>query len=118
MAQINWQVSLATLEKNILKFQATTEMKIQKLADYWAVSLADKARAGAPWTDRTGNARSGLFGAVEKGKGRVTIYLSHGERIDYGVYLELNHAGRFAIIWPTITDNADKVMASFRKIFK
>ncbi len=63
-------------------------------------AMQNYARRNAPWTDRTGNARAGLFYVVKQEPGRVTIYLCHS--VDYGVYLELAHGGRLEIIWPTI----------------
>ena len=66
--------------------------------------MQNSAKDNARWTDRTGNARSGLFGTAEAEFARelVVIYLSHGTDIDYGVYLETRYGGRYAIIMRTI----------------
>ena len=53
----------------------------------------------APWTDRTGNARNGLFAGVMVGHDEFRLFLSHG--VDYGVFLELAHGGNYAIVRPT-----------------
>jgi hypothetical protein len=65
-----------------------------------ALQAEAEAKTGAPWTDRTGNARSGLRGtsAVEGERGELV--LSHA--VFYGVYLELAHAGAWATVIPTM----------------
>ncbi|MCL4295682.1 MAG: hypothetical protein KJ077_08140 [Anaerolineae bacterium] len=87
---------------------------ILAVADFIATKMQNHARQNARWQDRTGNARSGLFGAAvkkERGAGgqflataerTVEIYLSHGSTVFYGKFLELAHGGKYAIIWPTI----------------
>ena len=56
-----------------------------------ATSEASRAEAwmkeNAPWTDRTGNARQGLFGTSERSGNVITVTLGH--TMDYGPYLEL-----------------------------
>lgn len=65
-----------------------------------AAELERDAQATAPWTDRTGNARKGLTGAVDVAGDLVAIYLSH--TVSYGVFLELARGGKYAVIMPTI----------------
>lgn len=56
-----------------------------------ATSEASRAEAwmkdNAPWTDRTSNARSGLFGRSERSGNVITVTLGH--TVEYGPYLEL-----------------------------
>lgn len=56
-----------------------------------ATSEASRAEAwmkeNAPWTDRTGNARQGLFGRSERSGNVITVTL--GGTMDYIPYLEL-----------------------------
>lgn len=64
---------------------------VAAVAQRLATIMENSAKQNAAWTDRTGNARSGLFGTSESNLAAhlVVIYLSHGPVIDYGVYLEL-----------------------------
>lgn len=99
---------------------------VQAVAAYVGQQMQDQARGAAPWTDRTGNARSGLFfavdgfglapivgqvssGAQSQGKGgvsvsgdkdRLVIALAH--TVYYGRYLELSNGGRYAVVMSTI----------------
>lgn len=57
-------------------------------------------KANAPWTNRTGDARARLSAWVVRFAAGVTIVLAHG--VDYGKWLEIAHAGRFAIVAPAV----------------
>jgi len=82
-------------------YVSAIERGILKIAQAYAPQIADWMKANAPWTDRTGNARQTLYTEVNHVvKSMVEIILSHG--MSYGVYLELNNAGRYAIIDPAI----------------
>jgi hypothetical protein len=71
---------------------ATGEFQGQKAEVYM--------RTNAPWTDRTGNARSGLHAFVQIDGHTVTLVLSH--RVNYGIWLEVANSGRYAIVTPAI----------------
>ena len=71
--------------------------------------LEKRAKANAPWTDRTGAARRGLFAETVVSATEVVVALSHS--VTYGVYLELGHAGRFAILQPTLNSSKAEIVA-------
>jgi hypothetical protein len=58
------------------------------------------AQSNAPWTDRTGDARSGLYAEVYEEFGEIVLELGHS--VDYGIWLELKDNGKYAIIMPTL----------------
>lgn len=74
------------------------------------------AKHNAPWTDRTTNARNGLFAKAAKLGDRMAIILAHSA--DYGIYLEegTEHASSYAIIRPTIRLYGPKVLATYTKL--
>lgn len=78
--------------------------------------MANYAKVNAPWTDRTSNARQGLFSNVD-GVPRqyVSISIEHGA-IDYGIWLEIRWAGRWAILLPTISYFEPRILADIRKV--
>lgn len=57
-------------------------------------------KANAPWQDRTGDARERLHATVEETGPIGTIVIAHG--VEYGIWLEIAHQGRYAIIAPAI----------------
>jgi len=68
-------------------------------------------RSNAPWTDRTGNARSGLDGIVFKAGSRWWMNLFG--RANYQIWLEVKNQGRYAIITPTIESWGPRTMRMF-----
>lgn len=86
---------------NMLTYEGRVRAVALAIADYLAPAMEAYAKDNASWTDRTGNARQGLQGFVEDvSETIIDVYISHG--VDYGKWLELAHAGRYAILWPTI----------------
>lgn len=59
------------------------------------------ARTNAPWTDRTGNARSGLFAQPFSNNGGFEIVLYH--TMSYGIFLESRWGGKWGIIPDTVS---------------
>jgi hypothetical protein len=91
---------------------------IRAVADYMAQKVQGEMRQNAPWEDRTGNARSGLFSVVEEAsRDLTTVWLSHGHTVYYGVYLELAHGKKYAVIMPTIQANLPVIESMLRRIF-
>lgn len=73
-----------------------------KLAfDMMEAQAQSYARANAPWTDRTGNARAGLD-AKHESTPMVEHSLVIFHKMPYGVWLEVRWSGRYAIIGPTM----------------
>ncbi len=88
---------------------------IGKALDYWAPVLEGYAKTNAPWTDRTANARSGLYAWKQRDGAAWRLYLSHA--VYYGIFLELRWAGKYAIIGPTLDLHQARVMKMLRDIF-
>ena len=131
--RIVWRKSPAQLARNIKKYGARALVAVRAAGEYVGVKMQNEARRSAPWENRTGNARSGLFYAVDgfgrpvmrgsvspkdseawakhftddTGPGgsatRLVIVLAH--TMGYGATLETGHGGRYAIVLPTIEAN-------------
>jgi len=79
-----------------------------------APEVEDRAKADAPWEDRTGAAREGLNASVnEVGDEEVALILAH--TVEYGYWLEVIQNGAFAIIMPTLEREAPKIYADVAK---
>lgn len=73
-------------------------------------SLAESyAKSNAPWADRTGQAREGLYADVYVDMGEVVLELGH--TAEHGYWLELIQDGRFAVIMPTLETVGPEVIA-------
>lgn len=76
-----------------------------------ALNLEGYAKQKAPWADRTGRARQSLNASVSTIPNGYRITLAHG--VDYGLWLELSHEKRYAIVMPAIETQGPKIMRSF-----
>lgn len=71
----------------------------------------DYAKANAPWTDRTGNARAGLHATVSSEESGNIFELLMAGSVFYQVFLETRWNGKYAILMPTINWIGAKIMA-------
>lgn len=117
---IRWVRPPSELARAIEQYGDRVIIAVTSVAGRIATLMQNDARANAPWTDRTGNARGGLFGTAERDVAQklVVIYLSHGPDIDYGVFLELARAGKYAIVLSTIEKHLPELKADLDAIFK
>jgi len=114
-------------------------LALHALAAHWGISVQNAARAGAKWEDRTGNARSGLFFAVDGFGlnpivGRVTadqalktdtatisgdthrLVITLGHTVYYGKFLELN--SRYGIVMSTLESNLGRLEGMLRGLLR
>jgi len=99
-AGFKWKTPPRFIAKNLDSYGIKVIKAMLLVGEKNGQAMQNYARKNAPWTDRTGNARAGLFYVVKQEPGRVVIYLCHS--MEYGIYLELAHGGQFEVIWPTI----------------
>jgi hypothetical protein len=116
---VRWQRAPSELATAVEQYGERVLQAVAAVAQYTATQMQNDAKAQAAWTDRTGNARTGLFGTSEADFGArvVTIYLSHSAVIDYGVWLELANSGRYAVVMRTMQAHYEPLMAMLKDIF-
>lgn len=136
-----WVRPPSALAQDFAAYGKRVEVALYAAANAWGQHIQDAARAGAPWEDRTGNARSGLFYGVDGlGMGEIVgdisseakalmnetevvsasrneIIIVLGHTVFYGKYLEVSRAGRHAIIMSTIEQNLPALEALMRKCY-
>lgn len=114
-ATLTWQGSRQMLER-IDEYGRRVHQAIRAVADYFAPVIETYAKENAIWTDRTANARQNLHGWVEElSKTVVSIWLSHG--VEYGLWLEVAHQGRYQIIWPALQAHLEPIRQMLEGIF-
>lgn len=130
---VQWS-GLDEMLANMAEHADNVTTAVRQIAEYFAPLLEAAAKQGAPWTDRSSNARQTLAGYVgdsppedpaypdagqypseELADEIVTLYLSHG--MQYGRFLEMRWAGRYAIIWPTIEEHLPQINQMLREVF-
>lgn len=94
--------------QKLLLHTETVKDQIRQTMDYTMTEAENKAKRVAPWTDRTGNARSSIYGVQFDEPTAIVGQLGIG--VEYGKYLELKNQGKYRVIRP--------VMDVARELFK
>jgi len=94
-------------------FPVKLDGAFNQLTAFFTPRVEAYARENAPWTDQTGNARSGLH-AVPFHEPLIAhgVILSHS--VPYGIWLEVRFDGKYAIIVPTIKAMGKELMGAVR----
>jgi hypothetical protein len=115
MSHIEWRGDSAMITA-MHTYEGRVYDAIDAVATYFAGVFEAYAKANAPWTDRTGNARQSLYAFTQRlGQDVVALYLAHG--VDYGIYLEVANEGRYAVVWPTIQAHLTAIAQMLAGIF-
>jgi len=117
----------------IEKYGMDVLVAVQAVATYWGQFVQDEGRQEAVWTDRTANARGGLFFAVDgfgletltgtvtpdaksqmsdvavESGDKNTLIVTLGHTVFYGKYLETSNGGKYAVVMSTIERNLPKL---------
>lgn len=83
--------------------------------EYSKLEAIEYMKENAPWTDRTGNARSGLFAITNYGDDYWELVLAHS--VFYGIYLETRFSGKYAIIAPTVLEMGNRILNRLDSLF-
>lgn len=106
-----WQ-GLARVNANLLGWEQLLEGSIEEAAQRLADDMVAYAKENHPWENDTFRAEEGLQAIVTKEpNNQFSIWLGHGDDVYYGVWLEVRHGGRFAIILPTLLHFAPQLGA-------
>lgn len=101
----------------LMRFESKSDAAIAAYAETSALKLQNYAKENRRWTDRTGHARQRLTGTSGKVSEGYKLTLAHG--VDYGIWLELAHEKRFAIIQETIqTMGSNEIMPGFQRLLE
>lgn len=130
MAKIEFKHDLGEIKKNLKELPVKVDAIIDAVVDRRAIAGTAAMKTNAPWTDRTGAARSGLHTVVNgadvqtffgrmffrdpKGKRRSIIF-SH--TVHYGIWLEIANSGRYQVIMPTVREQGNILMSELEDLF-
>lgn len=107
---------LTELEKGIAMIDRKADLAVRAFAETNAKAMESDAKEQAKWTDRTGQARKTLRGYVEELPTGYRLILAHG--VSYGIWLELAHEQRFAIVEPIVRLSAPYIMKDFERLLE
>jgi len=90
-----------SLTPSLKRLLPAVDAAVNLVFDRYEAEAETYARTNAPWTDRTGNARNGLF-AQHDGEAMVRHELTVYGTMPYTFWLEVKYSGKYAIIGPTM----------------
>lgn len=112
-----WVKPPSALATATVRYGGRVTQAVLLVAQLIADTAETRAKAEAPWTDRTGQARQGLTGLAQRAANDlVSVYLYH--KADHGVFLELARGGPYRIILPTLESLYGEVMAKLREVLR
>lgn len=94
--KVDWTEWISKEEKLRFAMDTKRQSAIGMILETNGLKMESLAREERPWTDRTGDARRRLKGGLLIGKNELSAYVGHG--VSYGIYLELDHQRRYAIL--------------------
>lgn len=104
------ELDTVRLRRNIEELPDKLDRRIAIIVNLNAAKGLARMRVEAPWSDRTGAARTGLFTeASSDGSGTHEILFSHS--VPYGIWLEIANSGRYEIILPSIRAQGAELMS-------
>lgn len=107
---------MSGLVNGMTQFKSKADIAIEMFANTAAKTMETDAKEQAKWENRTGRARQSLMGYVTKENAHtIRVNLAHG--VDYGLWLELAHEKRFAIVEPIIRLSSPYIMKDFEGMF-
>lgn len=123
MAKVEFNLNDLKLRGNLETLGPKINKYLTVTTDFGATDGVKEMKTKAPWTDRTTNARSGLW-TVPRHTGSGAIgFAQHeivfGHAVNYGIWLEIkrpNKGGR-PIIMPTTIATGKAVMKTLRGLF-
>lgn len=110
---VNWGGSTERMADRVAAYARNLLQAVYALAEEWATRIANDARAGAPWTDRTGAARKITGRAFRTATGAL-IVITGGAA--WSIYLERKYGGKWAAIVPALQRAYAAVMSSLQRL--
>lgn len=109
VATLKFDYDKSKLSQNMEKFSQKFGAAVLMYANTKAVQLEASMKRNRPWTDRTGMAKATLRTVVtQPDQNTIRITLAHG--VSYGIWLELAHEKKWAIVNPTLEKEAPNVV--------
>lgn len=104
-----FEINEEKLSEIIDSLRKQAESAVNDVCEAGAVSMECYAKANAPWTDRTGNARRTIESFIEKENHKRHIGVC-GNML-YSPALEMLYGKKYAILYPTVQAKTGEIMA-------
>jgi hypothetical protein len=95
---------------SLAAYQERMMLRAQMAMQEVMTALEGWAKSEHSYTDRTGNTTNSIKGQIAEVSAEIVRgVLSAG--MDYDVFLELAHEGKWAFLWPTVMNHRDDILA-------
>ena len=109
-----FSLNTSSLTRGLERMQNKSDAAIRAFAETGGLKMQSYA---AKWTDRSGAARQRFKSGVERRESGYWIRLSYG--VDYGIWLELAHEKKYAILPDTIRAvGQEEIMPAFERFIE
>lgn len=102
------------LRKNLKNFNHNLRNAGAAVVDRHSLVTTTWLKSNAPWTDRTGAARSGLLATPHHAATFDEIYMAYS--VNYGIWLEVAHDRQYEIITPAMRIMGDALMRDMQHL--
>lgn len=104
------------LKREVKNLERKVDLAVRMVVDVNASRGEAYMKTNAPWTDRTGAARTGLHTVTSHSHSSHSILFSH--TMDYGIWLEVKNSGEYEIIMPSIRETGRQLMGDLNHLFR
>src|SRR4051794_34505418 len=112
---VTWTDKSGSIRVNLQKLDPRLYALVATVVDFSRDKAIGEMKEGAPWKDRTGNARATLNARATHDKTQHVLRLFGG--MPYQIWLEIRWAGRYAIITPQIPIQGAALMKRLDGLF-
>jgi len=114
MSKVKVSYNDKKLRQRVKNFDSDLRRAVGMVVDRQAQEATGWMRTNARWTDRTGAARSGLQGIPIHARTYEEILLTYS--VNYGIWLEIAHDRKYAILAPAMRVMGDELMRNLSHI--
>lgn len=111
---MGFRIDAGNLLSSLETVQYKSQLAIKMYATEGAKKFQNYAKTHKRWINRTGHAQQRLTGYVETKGDKTNVCIAHG--VDYGIYLELDHERRYAILEETVQQCGTEVLEGFSNL--
>lgn len=111
-SRVKFEWDSSKLRYNIQQVDPRTQRAVSRAVDYHGFAGEAYMKMNAPWTDRTGAARTGLHTTTSHTGSGHEIVFAHS--VHYGIWLEVKYSGRDQIIMPAVLATGKNLMQALR----
>lgn len=114
MIKVKLDLDDEQFKRNLNNIGDRVDRAITQVVDYNAAYAEEWMKQNAPWTDRTGAARSGLTAIANHQSDTWEIFMAYS--VYYGIWLEIANSGKYQIMIPAMRHVGQKILEDLKRV--